>query len=458
MILLGWGHTRGQGAGPDNSLDPDKLFAEARPHLEAVLGCRLESGPQLKTVVGVLFPPHADPLLERQIKVRLTGCKKERLEQALSAAQEDLANVAIALYQEGTDIIWVCPQGDRRTSVRRLSGNPPYPEEELSRGSLQLALVRETVHYLLERRYHYRLSRLWAFGPDNHAIQALQTIIEGRVLQVTEKVAERLGLKTEFESLAVSCCLWGRRDLFPRSNVGRDCLYGRYYAGYYGLRFFHYLEEHGFGDAEKKVFTAPPRTMDQIYHPESYLHATQSQKDLTTVLSHLGPSLPAADWTATQQSWSPAMIRQVAELFGEKERAEKIMALWDEGRSLVWTCKKAPGRQVALSVVRFESAEGARSYFGLALDLQRKRDAMVGNSCTAGMQVIESRSADLALRRADQAVRSDKKIQFSSPKTSIPVCTVLARFGNLVLECTWHGLEGDMPWAEKVVDAFFAAI
>jgi hypothetical protein len=223
------------------------------------------------------------------------------------------------------------------------------------------------------------------------------------------------------------------------------------------LVFFNYLEEHGLRDAEQRVFTAPPRQITWIHRPEFYLRAIQSRrKDLTAVLSHLEASLPTLEWTATQQSWSPAMIRQVAELFGEKDRAEKIMPLWDEGRSLVWTCKKDSGRQVALSVVRFGNAAGARSYFGLAVDLQRKRDALVGNSCTAGMRILESRSAAVTLRRAEEAVRSDKKIQFSSGKVSIPVCTLLARFGDLVLECTWHGLEGDTAWAEKVLDAFFA--
>jgi hypothetical protein len=181
------------------------------------------------------------------------------------------------------------------------------------------------------------------------------------------------------------------------------------------------------------------------------------RKDLPAVFARLESYLPPLEWTACQQLWSRDMIRQVGELFGARDRAEKIMPLWAEGRSLVWTCKKDPGRQVALSVVRFENVAGARSYFGFAMDLQRKRDAMVGSSCTAGLRILASRFADLPLRRADAAVRSDKMIQFSSANKPMPISMVLARFGDLVIECTWHGTEADMAWAEKLLDAFFTA-
>jgi hypothetical protein len=176
---------------------------------------------------------------------------------------------------------------------------------------------------------------------------------------------------------------------------------------------------------------------------------------LPALLARLEGALPRAQWSGTQQPWTPDMVRQVADLFGEKERALKVLKPWREGRSLVWTSQANPACQVALSVARFGDAAGARSYYGFVVDLQRKQDAAAGNGCTCGLRVLESRSAGLCLPPADEAVRIDKKIQFLSAKTPTAVTLVLARHGDLVVEVTWHGLAGDRAWTEQTLNAFF---
>jgi hypothetical protein len=37
-----------------------------------------------------------------------------------------------------------------------------------------------------------------------------------------------------------------------------------------------------------------------------------------------------------QQAWTPVMVQQVAAMLGERARADRLVAAWDEGRSLVW--------------------------------------------------------------------------------------------------------------------------
>jgi hypothetical protein len=146
------------------------------------------------------------------------------------------------------------------------------------------------------------------------------------------------------------------------------------------------------------------------------------------------------------------MVRQAATLLGEKARAEKIMPAWGEARSLVWTARKHPGSQVALSVVRFTSAASARSFFGLAVDLQRKRDGLSNPGCTFCPRVLQSRSSALRLPGTDEAVRHDKRLQFGSG-APIPVCVLLARAGDLVFEVSWHQAPPDTVWVRRIIAA-----
>src|SRR5262249_31943395 len=173
---------------------------------------------------------------------------------------------------------------------------------------------------------------------------------------------------------------------------------------------------------------------------------------LEAVLVGLAGMLPAPQWEASQQTWTPAMARQVAALLNLTERAEKVAATWGEGRSLVCTAKVQPRQQVALSVVRHETAAGARAYYGLANDLQRKRDEMSGMPCIGSLKVLEARCTGAQLPGAEEAVRFDKRLQFGAG-APVPASVLLVRTGDLVIECSWHGLPADAAWAERVVAA-----
>jgi hypothetical protein len=107
---------------------------------------------------------------------------------------------------------------------------------------------------------------------------------------------------------------------------------------------------------------------------------------------------------------------------------------------------------VALTVVRHESAAAARSYFGFAVDLQRKQDVLKPGSCGSAIRVVESQSTAMQLEGFDEAVRNDKKIQFGAGEP-MAVRLLLARAGDLVVECSWHGVAPEPGLAERLLQA-----
>jgi hypothetical protein len=429
---------------------PEQLLAEARPHLEAVLGVRLDRLPQVKMVGPEDLRRLPQPGLEAEIRWQFPDLHGDSLASALTWARRDWEAVTVAVCPEGGGPILVQPD-----ILPRIAGWDTSLARVDSPGFLQLALVRETARSVLERRYS--LAALRAACRDADSYLALEALIEGRVLQVTQQVAARLGLEACFPLLAG--CMLQVPDTAPDSGVRavtRQALQKRYWACVRGLAFFNALEGRGLRDAERQVFTAPPRQLTWIERPELYLRARQAHRpELSAVLARLESSLPPARWRAAQQPLPPAMVRQVAVLLGERDRAEKVLAAWDEGRSLVWTAQDNPTRQIALSVVRLENPVAARAYFGFAVDLQRKSDSLMGSGCTSSMRVLESRSIDVTLQHAEEAVRSEKRLQFASAPAPVTTTTLLARAGDLVIECTWHGVPADPAWARRIVEACF---
>ena len=154
----------------------------------------------------------------------------------------------------------------------------------------------------------------------------------------------------------------------------------RHWAYVQGLAFFTHLEQNGVKDIEKTVFARPPKQINAINRPDLYVLALQSSRgDLTTALAKLQTAIPETEWNALAQPWTADMVRQVAGLLGDRARADKILAGWDEGRTLVWMRKSNPAQHVALNVVRLQSKAAAGLYFEFVMALQRRQDG--GSTC-----------------------------------------------------------------------------
>ena len=63
---------------------------------------------------------------------------------------------------------------------------------------------------------------------------------------------------------------------------------------------------------------------------------------------------------------------------GIRSVLDRVLRQWMDGRSLAWTARNNPDRQVGVGVIRFRTPAGAQAYFGFAADLQRKQDEVMG--------------------------------------------------------------------------------
>jgi hypothetical protein len=276
---------------------------------------------------------------------------------------------------------------------------------------------------------------------------------------VTRQVARRLGDEASFALLAEAY----RRapDAEGEGTVRvlcRDVLDRRRWCCVRGLAFFDHLDQEGVKDAEAHAFARPPRHTAWLERPELYERSERlNLSDLADVLKQLEAALAPEEWQAVQQPWTPAMLQEVAGMLGEGRRAEKIVQGWDVGRSLVWSARANPSRQVALGVVRFQDAAAARAYYGLAVDLQRKQDELLNAACADRRAVQESRAEALRLNGADEATRAEKKVRLGEKGEAVKIMQVWARAGERVVEFSWHGVPGDAAWAQRALDVVLNA-
>jgi hypothetical protein len=178
--------------------------------------------------------------------------------------------------------------------------------------------------------------------------------------------------------------------------------------------------------------------------------------ELTSVMSRLEKTLSPAEWTSGNEEWTPIMLRKAAALLGESNRGDGVADRWVAGRSLTWTGKAQPARQVAAGVIGFADAGAARTYIGLAVDLQRKQDELLNTACADGRRVVESRSLTVQLKGVDEAAGANKKLQREANGPTTTLTQVWVRQGNRIIELTWTGMEADLAWAQRVVDSLAA--
>jgi hypothetical protein len=445
---LAGGPARGQPPADEPTRQVADLFESARPHLEAVMGCRLLGNVQFRPITAEQFQQLPEPDLEAYLGWHFADLDARGRQQAVRAVRKARGDAAIARYAEGSGVIYVLP-GQQAVLAHwdeRLSG-------AAAPAFLQLALVQEAARQVLDSRYNLGRLRAACRSPEEH--QVLQAVVEGRALWAAREVARRLGTQDHVPPLAerLRHVPDPARDPGLRAAV-QTALRQEYWACDRGLAFFAYLEEHGVKDAERRAFGKLPRQVRWVEEPALYLRADQpGRPDLAAVLGRLQALPPQDGWRPAQQPWSPEMVGQAAALLGARERAEKVVASWEDGRSLLWTDPADGRRMVAVSLVRHTTTAGARSYFGFALDMQRKQDELLAPGCAGVIRVVQSRAGGLQLPGLEEGARFDRLLQFGQAGDAAPQCIMLGRAGDLVVEVSWHGQAPDTAWTELVIRA-----
>jgi hypothetical protein len=435
------------------TVDPAALFAAARPALEEALGSRLDIAIECRSAGETELPQWNDPNVEAEVHWQFPELQGEALARAVDAARAATRSVTLAWRVPGQNKVLLCPD-----NAKKIASWDPSLAPVDSSGLLQLALVQEAARLVLEQRHNLAARRTACRDPEEHV--AFQAVIEGRALALTRQTARRLG------SESLLPLLLARYARAPESStdpflrvVCETTLRQRQRAGLQGLAFFDYLQSKGLTDIEAQVFQHPPRERDWLVHPERYWRARQDNRpDLVEIMTPLESFLPAPEWTAAQQAWTPAMLIQIAELFGERERADRVARRWEEGRSLMWTAKDHPNRQVGVGVIRFQDAPSAQAYFGFSADLHRKQDEATAKTPDSSYRILESKAQAVSLEGMDEATWTLKRIQLAGLAEPMQVSQIWARHGDVVVQFTWTDLASDAKWAERVVREIVARL
>jgi hypothetical protein len=181
----------------------------------------------------------------------------------------------------------------------------------------------------------------------------------------------------------------------------------------------------------------------------AHLVAEDQTSELARTLARVERATASADWTTSQQAWTALMLQKAAALLGEQKRGEQVARGWEDGRVLTWTPKSRPDCQVGVAIVRFRDVADACAYFGLAVDLQRKQDELLGGD---GSRVIDSRSSATPIRGADETACCNRRLQLPGSSAAVIVSQMWARTGNQVIEFSWNGMTADTVWVQRVFE------
>jgi hypothetical protein len=413
-----------------------------RPELEKALGYSFSGLPKVVAASDADMRRAVEADLAAHLRWKFPHLKEDALATAMDDGRAVLASATVARLLEGTNIIFV-----RAENLAAIARRDPSLKDAAGPDFLKLAVAHEMVRYALDSRHD--LPRRREQCRDAEQWFALQAIVEGRAQQVTQRLAQGWQLDRTFPLLAESLLHVPDRSADPALRTfSQSAVVQQQWACTHGRKFVDRLEGLGIGDVEKCVFVHPPRGVACIDSPDLYVQTLRGQRrDLADVLKRLEPSLPAPAWTCTQQPWTPDMVRQAAELVGQK--GERVLTTWEEGRILMFTKQNDPARQVALSLARFGAPAGARSYFGFALELHRKRDELSRNAALP-LRLIDSRSRTVSFPEVDEAVLIERTMQWPGGNT-MPQATLLARKEQSFVEITWQGMPADMDWAGKAL-------
>jgi hypothetical protein len=407
-----------------------KWFEQARPQLEKRLGYSLPETPKFELATRGEF---SDPGVIAHLHWRFPHLRGEILDRAKKDVRSVSDSATLARLVEGKNVIRIGP--DIRSYLA--SGSAKGRDSSADADLFVLALTHELVRHALDVRYD--LTRRREACRDAEEWFALQAIVEGRAQQVTRQLASDTGMEKAFPRLAER--FLHVPDVSPDPGLrtsSQSAMRQLHWAYTRGRQFWEYLEDQGMKDIEKDVFAHPPRLTQWIENPVLHLRARKAGRDdLATIMSRLDALRPAGEWTSAQQAWTPTMVIQAAEAFGDKSLAEKRVEGWQEGRCHIWTSRANAGRLVSLSVARFQNPNSARAFFNFTLDLERKADEK--------LNISESRCRTAAVKGADEAVLSERRRQ------NLTIAVLRLRTQEQFLEWSWYGTPADVGWAEEVL-------
>lgn len=361
-------------APPPFRLDAAKLEEMAKlaqTAVEAECACELTVRIRIATAEEIRTALTEDslPLLRVQLG------NEEAAKAAAKAFAAQIGDAMIAKYWFHHGEVLVNPEAldftASATGIAELSSEP----------AALAILVHELVHAADDERYD--LSR-WIDGVGDMAhIEAANCIIEGHAQQVARRVCRTRGWTAGFETFtrAIAAPPKSGGAAEPALALVSRMLASRITAWYVqGEIFLDAVAADAAPESEpqsvKRLFTAQPPPLEQIYEPRWYLHpelAPKTTVDVKAVLDRLAKRWPADQWTTMQVDVGRAQLEIAFELAPELARKNALATLRST-RVLVVSPVVPDQRQITATVIELDSPPAALALLELEEAVGRAKD------------------------------------------------------------------------------------
>lgn len=426
-----------------------QLVDELQPVIEQIVGAKFPQSPELRLVTSEELLQLPEWEMKADIFWSHPKIDKDIRNLAYNTCHNLSCRACVARHVKGTNVILFTPKHTKNLAAWDSSlKNVPAV------GFLKLAIVHEMALLYLETTYQLLDKK---YDPKNvDELQILEAVREGRAQWITLQVARKLHLEKDFSVLAA------RYQKLPMpsesakvTSICAETFRQKYLAHIRGLQFW--LDLNDVPKIEQTVFRQLPQTWDMIESPKLYRKQLQElDTNVQDLMQSLEKDFPVPNWKAMHQEWTPAMVQQVADSFKMTKRAKLVLADWQAGQSLIWLNPQSPGQYLGITVVRFPSAEQARKYYGLGIDLQRERDKMLARPEGATIRLEKSKFSEMKLPGISDAIVNRKELRIGDSKQVTRTSIFLFRNKETVLELSFHGVEPQLQWVNKVAETVCA--
>ncbi len=294
---------------------------------------------------------------------------------------------------------------------------------------LDVILLHEAVHVWQDRRFD--VDAFVGKPRDEEELRGRFCVLEGHAQVVTRRVAERLGLTDEF-------ALFVRANGEVPSTITDPVLrlmaetttkvMGFQYVD--GERFVaHVLERLGPEAGLERLFTAPPRTLRAVSHPELYLDPPADDGlDLRAIAGRAAELLPEG-WPRQVVAVPEPGLRTALALGGEEAEAW-LKDGHRETMAVVGGDPQVANRQLTLALYACTSPEAATRFITVSEAVSRAKDEQYSKPGSAFTIVSTSTAgADLDDR---PGLFMDKRV--ATPVGEITVRSLVVAEGAFVVE------------------------
>lgn len=145
--------------------------------------------------------------------------------------------------------------------------------------------------------------------------------------------------------------------------------------------------------------------------------------------------------------YEPSVQQATADLLGQTDRMAAALSKQVDGATACWDDTLTV---IGCNVMRFTEPAAARTYFGLALDIQRQLDEKAAKDGSYLGRLLDCRPSGLNWPGAQEVARLDKRYQARPGGVIATSSTVTALAGDMVFILEWQRVTADLDWAQAV--------